>query len=225
METLRYPVNTIYPCVQGEGVQTGVAMVLLRLHGCGVGCPWCDTKETWYMNPTNERPTLQDAIGTNVFYAWADAGTIATTIKNEFPGPKWILLTGGEPAQYELKSLVDALHVEGYQVAIETSGTEIGHVNTGLDWVCVSPKIGMPGGKIFNPATLESADEIKFVVGRESDITQIDAVLAGVTLQPTTQILLQPISQSIKATQLCIETVQERGWRLSIQIHKYLDLP
>jgi 7-carboxy-7-deazaguanine synthase len=221
----QYPVNNIYPCVQGEGVQTGVAMVLLRLHGCGVGCPWCDTKETWDFVPEDEGTTLDEVLGTTTRYVWLDAETIASTIAERFAGPKWVLLTGGEPAQYHLVPLVEALHRRGYKVAIETSGTESGHFDAGLDWVCVSPKLNMPGGKAFRLDTLSSADEIKFVVGKPDDIAVLEDLLAQATLKPDAQILLQPVSQSPKATRLCIDTVQTRGWRLSIQIHKYLDLP
>src|SRR5215510_2463493 len=107
-EKVLYPVNDCYTCVQGEGVQTGVAMVLLRLHGCDVGCPWCDTAQTWRFEAENERPTIKDA-----------------------------------------------LDEKGYKVALETSGTEAGHLGARIDWICVSPKIDMPGGKTIKLEALE----------------------------------------------------------------------
>src|SRR5689334_15749490 len=128
----------------------------------------------------------------NACFVWLDAETIAETIAERFRGPKWILLTGGEPAQYPLAPLVEALHQRGYRVAIETSGTETGHFDAGLDWVCVSPKLNMPGGKVFNLATLENADEIKFVVGKADDIVILEDLLAQATLKENAQILLQP---------------------------------
>ncbi len=220
-----YPVNDCYTCVQGEGVQTGVAMVLLRLQGCAVGCPWCDTKETWDFDPAQQRPALPDVLGANPRYVYLSAPDIAVYVARHHPGPRWILLTGGEPAQYPLGELVDALHAKGYQIALETSGTEIGHLGAGIDWVCVSPKINMPGGRAIRPEALEIADEIKHVVGTQRDIDALDALLAHIQLKPSTQICLQPVSISPKATQLCIETVQQRGWRLSVQMHKYLNQP
>lgn len=222
MDSLTYPVNNIYTCVQGEGVQTGVAMVLLRLHGCAVGCPWCDTKETWEFGSQYEVTTLEKTLGATVQYGWFSAETITTYITTNHPGPKWVLLTGGEPAQFDLQPLVQQLQSVGYQVAIETSGTETGHLNAGIDWVCVSPKIEMPSGKQVLVDALASADELKHVVGRQRDIAQLDYLLTTFVHKPNLQICLQPISQSNKATKICIDTVQQRGWRLSVQMHKYI---
>lgn len=220
-----YPVNDCYTCIQGEGVQTGVAMVLLRLHGCDVGCAFCDTKETWLFDQLNERTQIADILGANSCYTYASAQQIADYIRANHPGPKWVLATGGEPAQYPLKALVEALHGFGYKVALETSGTETGHIGAGCDWVCVSPKINMPGGKTIKPEALEVADEIKHVVGIQRDIDTLDELLTQVNLKQNAQICLQPVSLSKKATELCIETVQRRGWRLSVQVHKYLNQP
>ena len=224
-EKVLYPINDCYTCVQGEGVQTGVAMVLLRLHGCDVGCPFCDTKHTWYFEKDNERPDIPNVLGENMRYAYIAPEEITQYIHENHPGPRWIMVTGGEPAQYPLKPLVDALHGQGYKVALETSGTEIGHLDAGVDWVCVSPKIGMPGGKTIRLETLEAADEIKHVVGKRADIEMLDDLLSRVHLKETAQVCLQPVSLSQNATQLCIKTVQARGWRLSIQVHKYLKQP
>lgn len=217
-----YPVNDLYTCVQGEGVQTGVAMVLLRLHGCAVGCPWCDTKETWEFEPQNQVDTLAAALGANPRYVYLSAAAIASHIQAEHSGPKWVLVTGGEPAQYNLRPLVGAIHQIGLKAAIETSGTEVGHVGAGFDWVCVSPKLNMPGGKAIQPGALAVADEVKHVVGRQKDIDELDALLTDVPLKPEVQICLQPVSTSEKATALCLEVVQQRGWRLSVQMHKYI---
>ncbi|MHB8748173.1 MAG: 7-carboxy-7-deazaguanine synthase QueE [Aggregatilineales bacterium] len=222
---VRYPVNDCYPAIQGEGAQTGVAMALLRLHGCAVGCPWCDTAETWAFDPLEEHATIEAALGANPRYAYADADTIAAYIHAHCPGPRWLLLTGGEPARYPLRPLVNALHGAGYKVALETSGTELGHIEAGCDWVCVSPKIDMPGGKKVLPEAVAVADEIKHVVGRPRDIEKLDELLEHVALKPNATICLQPVSQNQKATALCIETVIARGWRLSVQMHKYIGQP
>lgn len=217
-----YPVNDCYTCIQGEGVQTGVAMVLLRLQGCAVGCPWCDTKETWAFDQTQEVTTLDDALGGNTRYMVMGVESIVQHIVENHPGPKWVLVTGGEPAQYNLKPLVVALHQAGYKVALETSGTETGHIGAGFDWVCVSPKLNMPGGKVVKGEALASADEIKHVVGRQQDIDNLDRLLAAHPVSPEVQICLQPVSLSQKATDLCFAVVQARGWRLSLQTHKFI---
>jgi len=221
-ELTLYPINDCYTCIQGEGVQTGVAMVLLRLHGCAVGCPWCDTKETWTFEQQSETTALMDAIGANPKHTYMNATDIAHYIVTHHPGPKWILVTGGEPAQYDLKQLVTALHQHNYKVALETSGTETGHLGANLDWVCVSPKLDMPGGKMVQGNAFANAHEIKHVVGRQQDIDNLDDLLTQYPVPPKTVICLQPVSLSQKATDLCMEVVQQRGWRLSVQMHKYI---
>ena len=219
-----YYVNDLYATIQGEGVMTGVPMVLLRLHGCPVGCPFCDTKETWEVDPTQRALTLDEALGTNEKYAAASGIGIANRIESEFEDYLWVLLTGGEPARYDLEPLVTQLHRHGYKVALETSGTMIGHFGANVDHVCVSPKINMPGGLHVLPSVLASADEIKMVVGSQKHIDQLDTLLERVVLKSGATICLQPMSQSEKATELCIRTVQERGWRLSLQTHKYMNV-
>ncbi len=221
---MKYPVNDIYSCVQGEGVQTGVAMVLLRLHGCDVGCPWCDTKETWDLDSQNVKSSLTAVLGANPKYTYLSTTEIAGVIQAHHAGPKWVLVTGGEPAQYRLRPLVEAIQAAGRKAAIETSGTETGHVDAGFDWVCVSPKLNMPGGKTVLAEAVAVADEVKHVIGRQRDIDELDELLASVQLKESTQICLQPVSMSEKATALCLETVQKRGWRLSLQTHKYLGI-
>lgn len=219
----RFPINDIYPCIQGEGVQTGVPMVLVRFHGCPVACPFCDTKETWDIKPDMEEQAIHDALGTNEKFATLAPSELNKYITDQYPTFKWVLVTGGEPAQYRLAPMVAALHDGGRRVAIETSGTEIEHINAGFDWICVSPKLYMPGKRRVLPPAIATADEIKFVVGRERDLDILDQLLALTVQKATVQICLQPMSTDPKATALCIKTVQERGWRLSLQTHKFVD--
>lgn len=217
-----YRVNDIYTTIQGEGVLTGVPMILLRLHGCGVGCPWCDTKETWTVDTSQRWRNIEDALGANERWCDLSGSEIAAYIKENHPGPEWVLVTGGEPAEQDLETLTSALHDAGYKVALETSGTAIGHLKVSFDWVCVSPKINMPGGKAIIPAAVRVADEIKHVVGKQSDIDNLRKLIADCGVNGQTTICVQPVSKNEKATQLCIETVQKTGWRLSIQMHKYI---
>ena len=165
--------------------------------------------------------TLAEAQGANSRYVYLSATAVAEHIQAHHPGPRWVLVTGGEPAQYDLRPLVTAIHNIGLKAAIETSGTEVGHVGAGFDWVCVSPKLNMPGGKTVQPAALAVANEIKHVVGRQQDIDELDELLT-LALKPDVHICLQPVSISPKATALCLEVVQQRGWRLSVQMHKYI---
>lgn len=218
-----YKVNDCYGAIQGEGVNTGVPMVILRLHGCGVGCPWCDTKETWHIDEANKVATIDEALGANEKWSEVSAEDIASYIAGKFPHFLWVMVTGGEPADQDLAPLADALVNAGYKVALETSGTAQGHFGSALSWVCVSPKINMPGGKKIIPEVVRTADEIKHVVGKQADIDGLLHLIGECQVDPdVTVVCLQPVSQSAKATALCIEAVQQYGWRLSIQIHKLL---
>lgn len=214
------PVNNIYPCIQGEGCNTGLPMIMLRLQGCEVGCPFCDTKETWELRLDNSKDEIADILGPNVHYTWQTEDNIVMYIQDNYPDFTWILVSGGEPAQYDLTTLVSLLHDYGHKVAIETSGTE--EVRGNFDWVCVSPKIDMPGKKEVKVQPMLKADEVKMVIGKASDFEKLDILLREFMVKTDCQICLQPISQSPKATQLCIEECQKRGYRLSIQLHKYL---
>lgn len=221
---IEYYVNDIYPTIQGEGVQAGMPMVMLRLHGCGVGCPWCDTKETWDFNPDLRVSGLDEIQGKDGKHALADGADITSYIANNFPSFKWVLLSGGEPADYPLASLVQHLHKAGYKVSLETSGTADGFIGAGIDWVTVSPKFDMPGGKEVLPETFRHADEIKHVVGKPADVLKIESVLKRNHIEGVI-ICLQPVSQSKKATEICLDACMTRGWRLSLQMHKYIDVP
>jgi len=238
-------VNNIYPSIQGEGAMAGAAMVILRLQGCTVGCDFCDTKETWVADSAYQRPTMGEAVGTNPHWADVTPDELVTDILDRYPLYSWVLVTGGEPTeQGELGLLVSALHEAGYKVALETSGTALGHIpdgtgdrirryqleqdmamafNYAFDWITVSPKFDF---KPVLPEALALANEVKFVIGGEAGLGRVQEWLAANPLPPDCIVSLQPISQSARATRLCVQTIMDNPqWRLSIQIHKYLNLP
>lgn len=221
----KLPVNDLFYTIQGEGVLSGTPAVFLRLHGCNVGCPFCDTKETWTLDPAYEVETIEAACAEPYAYTWQSVGEIADHISENWSHAGWVVVTGGEPSLYPLADLVGRLHTIKMKVSIETSGTADGHVGAGFDWVTVSPKIDMPGKLPILAAAIAEADEIKHVVGRQVDIEQLDRLLAEFETKPSAVICLQPMSLSQRATELAIETVKARGWRLSVQTHKYLDIP
>ena len=220
---MNYSIADCYAAIQGEGVQTGVPMVILRTQGCQVLCPFCDTRPTWALDPAHLVPTLDTALGDGPQFTQKSASEIAYYISTNFPRIKWVLLTGGEPAEQDLEGLLHALHDIGKKVALETSGTALGHVGVQFDWVCVSPKIGMPGGKVVLPAAVRMADEIKFVVGKEADLAKLAAFREQFPLKTDCVICLQPMSGSEKATALCVKTAQEQNLRVSIQVHKTIN--
>jgi len=191
-------------------------MVLLRLQGCNLRCSWCDTKETW-VTQDEFCVGLERISEQKRFWAFASASEINSFIRKNFTGPRWVLITGGEPALQELRSLVVALHDDGYKVALETNGTV--NIDAPFDWICLSPK---PDSDIMLDV-IEIADEIKMVVKDKSDIERLDDLLDGIEYDG--EICLQPQSLDKGATELCIKTVAKRGWRLSVQVHKLLNLP
>jgi 7-carboxy-7-deazaguanine synthase len=222
---MHYPINEIFQTIQGEGIFTGLPAIFVRLQGCPVGCPWCDTRHTWIVDPAREVGVQAVLDCSNESDGWSKMNTeqILASFQQLGYQARHVVITGGEPCLYDLQGLSTALIEAGYQVQIETSGTsEIQtHANT---WVTVSPKIGMKGGLPVLVSALERANEIKHPVATERHIEELDALLATATLRPDVVIALQPISQKPRATQLAMATCIARNWRLSIQTHKYLDI-
>ena len=187
--------------LQGEGVHTGKAAYFIRLGGCDVGCVWCDVKESW---DASAHPIMQtdELVG----IAAANPGRIA-------------VITGGEPAMHNLEDICAALHAKGFQVHIETSGA---HPLSGeLDWVTLSPK------KFKAPldVCMVRADELKVVVFNKSDFEWAEQHAAKVT--GTCKLFLQPEwSKREMITPLIIDYIRQHPqWQLSLQTHKYINIP
>ncbi|WP_323902712.1 7-carboxy-7-deazaguanine synthase QueE [Aeromonas hydrophila] len=222
---MHYPINEIFQTIQGEGVFTGLPAIFVRLQGCPVGCPWCDTRHTWGVDPAREVGVQAVLDCSNESDGWSKMSTeqILASFQQLGYQARHVVITGGEPCLYDLQDLSAALIEAGYQVQIETSGTsEIQtHEQT---WVTVSPKINMKGGLPVLVSALERANEIKHPVATERHVEELDALLATARLRENVVIALQPISQKPRATQLAMATCIARNWRLSIQTHKYLDI-
>ncbi|MFM5736183.1 7-carboxy-7-deazaguanine synthase QueE [Aeromonas hydrophila] len=222
---MHYPINEIFQTIQGEGVFTGLPAIFVRLQGCPVGCPWCDTRHTWVVDPAREVGVQAVLDCSNESDGWSKMSTeqILASFQQLGYQARHVVITGGEPCLYDLQDLSAALIEAGYQVQIETSGTSeiLTHEQT---WVTVSPKINMKGGLPVLVSALERANEIKHPVATERHVEELDALLATARLRENVVIALQPISQKPRATQLAMATCIARNWRLSIQTHKYLDI-
>lgn len=216
-------INEVFETIQGEGVFTGVAAIFVRLQGCPVGCPWCDTQHTWekesslevapelMIAKTGDAPSWSAMSETDVLAMFAEQGYTA----------RHVVITGGEPCMYDLRPLTALLHQEGFQTQIETSGTFA--VNCSDEtWVTVSPKLDMPGGYEVRCDAMARANEIKHPIAMQKHIDALDSLLERCPVAPGTTICLQPISQRPRATELAIHTCRQRNWRLSVQLHKYL---
>jgi len=223
--TQNYKVNELFQTIQGEGVYTGVPAIFVRLQGCDVGCAWCDTKHTWNIDPAKQSELMLLTDKSTESDRWADvsAKEIVDEIKRLGYSANLIVITGGEPCMFDLRELTQVLHEFGFQIQLETSGTYPVLVDD-QTWVTLSPKINMRGKKEVLKTALVRANEIKHPVGTEKDIEQLDALLQQLKSVNDKTICLQPISQKPKATALCMKTCIERNWRLSIQMHKYLDI-
>lgn len=222
---MQYPINEIFQTLQGEGYFTGVPAIFIRLQGCPVGCPWCDTQHTWEKHAEREITLSGVMAKTQESDEWgaASAQALLAAIQQADYKARHVVITGGEPCIHDLVPLTALLIANGFFCQIETSGThEVRcHDNT---WVTVSPKVNMRGGYDVLNTALVRADEIKHPVARERDIEALDALLVTLNDDKARVIALQPISQKDEATRLCIETCIARNWRLSMQTHKYLNI-
>lgn len=220
-----YPINEMFQTLQGEGFYTGAPAIFIRLQGCPVGCSWCDTKHTWEKYADKQQPLADIVHKSAESEAWADASAeqLLAVMAEQGWTAKHIVITGGEPALYDLTSLTEQFEQNGFQCQIETSGTHPIRCSAAT-WVTVSPKVNMRGGYDVLNSALHRANEVKHPVGRQRDIDALDLLLSQVP--PSTQriIALQPISCKKAATELCIATCIARNWRFSMQTHKYLNI-
>ncbi len=220
-----YKINEFFETIQGEGQYTGTAAIFIRLQGCPVGCSWCDTKHTWNVDGDKEI-TLKNVIEKNSeTEEWADANSeqLLSFIQSQGYRAKHVVITGGEPAMYDLVPLCDLLHKNGYSTQIETSGTFELKVPD-LTWVTVSPKINMAGGYEVLANCMARANEIKHPIAREKHVEELEHLIAKAPIADNALIYLQPISQKASATKLAIETCKDKNWRLSVQVHKYIGI-
>jgi len=195
------PVMEQFYTIQGEGFNTGRAAYFIRLGGCDVGCVWCDVKESW---DADAHPR----------YAIADLVASAS----EYPGRN-VVITGGEPLMHDCLPLTKALQEAGFKTWIETSGAH--PLSGNWDWICVSPK----KFKAPLPEVLAHADELKIIVFNDSDFKWAEEHAALVP--STTRLYLQPEwSRAARMTPALIEYVKANPrWQVSLQTHKYLDIP
>lgn len=195
------PLMESFYTLQGEGVYSGIPSYFIRLAGCDVGCVWCDVKESW---DAQNHPVV--AVNDIVAEAKKSGARIA-------------VITGGEPAMYDLTELTTALKQAGLRTHIETSAAY--PIRGDFDWVCISPK------KFKFPLNTElpKAHELKVIVFNKSDFEWASSFEKEVS--ENCQLLLQP--EWDKRQKLMTEIVdyllQNPKWRLSLQTHKFIGIP
>ncbi len=217
-----YPVNEVFESIQGEATFTGTPSIFVRLQGCNVGCPWCDTKHTWSRDEKSGQviavEDMLGKVGDSPAFALMTPGELLQVIKERFTAHH-VVITGGEPCLHDQTMLTRGVIGMGKTVQIETSGSVsiMAHPEA---WITVSPKFFIPGCEQPRADALLRADEIKMPVGKPGDVQMLLDLVKGAKLAKP--IWLQPISQSPKATALCIEAATKHGFNVSFQVHKLI---
>jgi len=195
------PVMEHFYTLQGEGYHQGKAAYFIRLGGCDVGCIWCDVKESW---DADKHPKY-------------DIATLITYIKQT--PTTLVVITGGEPLMHNLDALTKALQTEGLQTNIETSGSH--SLSGSWNWICLSPK----KFKMPLPEVVSFAHELKVVVFNTSDFEWAETYATQVS--PDCKLFLQPEwDKAAVVTPLIIDYIKAHPkWELSLQLHKYINVP
>jgi organic radical activating enzyme len=200
------PVMEHFYTIQGEGFHQGKAAYFIRLGGCDVGCVWCEVKESW---DASKHPgfTIDEIVEMAVSGCPENKEDII------------VVITGGEPLMHSLDKLTAALKLRGFKTNIETSGAHplSGH----WDWICLSPK----KFKAPLPGLITAANELKVVVYNKSDFAWAEKYAALVN--PDCLLYLQPEwSKAAEMTPLMVDYIKQNPrWRISLQIHKYMNVP
>ncbi len=195
------PLMEAFYTIQGEGFHAGRAAFFIRTAGCDVGCVWCDVKESWDKDAHPNTPI----------------NNIINQVKSS--GTDFVVITGGEPAMYDLQPLTSALKEVGMEIAIETSGAY--PLSGQLDWVCLSPK----KFKFPLEENYRQADELKMIIFNTSDFKWAEELMMKV--KPSCKLYLQTEwDKSNKMLPLIIDYVKNHNeWKISTQTHKYLNIP
>ena len=194
------PIMEAFYTIQGEGYHKGTAAFFIRVGGCDVGCHWCDVKESWDANL--HPPTKIDSIV-------SQARSYSDTI----------VVTGGEPLMWDMNPLTNLLRKNNLSTHIETSGAY--NLTGDWDWICLSPK----KRKLPLQPIYAKANELKIIVFNKSDFKFAEDQAKKVSSNCI--LYLQPEwSMSEKVTPLIVDYVMKHPkWRISLQTHKYLNIP
>ncbi|MES2932893.1 MAG: 7-carboxy-7-deazaguanine synthase [Pseudomonadota bacterium] len=211
---MSYSIKEIFYTLQGEGAHAGRPAVFCRFAGCNLWsgresdratavCQFCDTD---FVGTDGERGGK-----------FSDSNSLADTINSlwpsSYPASKYVVFTGGEPLLQLDAALIDSMHCAGFEIAIETNGTIL--VPTGVDWICVSPKVG-------STLVVQKGNELKVV------IPQANQSLVAYESLEFDNFFVQPMDGPAleRNTQLAIDTCKNNPkWKLSLQTHKMLQIP
>ena len=197
---LLLPVMEEFYTIQGEGFHKGTAAYFIRVGGCDVGCHWCDVKESWVaeLHPA----TAADQI-----------------VENAAKYSNTIVVTGGEPLMWNMDTLTSKLKEKGLQIHIETSGA---YELTGTwDWICLSPKkMKLPTAEIYS-----KAHELKVIVYNKDDFKFAEEQAANVNAQCILYLQPEWSKREKMMPQIVDYVMANPKWKVSLQTHKYLNIP
>ena len=194
------PLMEEFYTIQGEGFHSGKAAYFIRIGGCDVGCHWCDVKESW--NADLHPPTLTNNI-----------------IENAEKYANTVVVTGGEPSMWNLDFITESLKKVNIKTHIETSGAY--NLSGKWDWICLSPKkTKLPLASIY-----PKANELKIIVVSKNDFKFAEEQASKVS--DTCELFLQPEwSKREVMIPLIVDFVMKNPqWKISLQTHKYLNIP
>ncbi|MBK6952170.1 MAG: 7-carboxy-7-deazaguanine synthase QueE [Crocinitomicaceae bacterium] len=195
------PLMEEFYSLQGEGFYAGRPAYFIRLAGCDVGCHWCDVKESWDANKHSKVLVSE---------------LVQRVLKS---GTGLVVITGGEPAMYDLTLLTESLRSAGTEIAIETSGAYSlkGH----FDWVCLSPKkFKMPLEENY-----KKAHELKMIIFNKHDLVWAEELKQKIN--SSSKRYLQPEwDKRDEVLPIMLDYVKKNTeWTISLQTHKYLNIP
>jgi len=195
------PLMEAFHSIQGEGFFSGKSSYFLRIGGCDVGCHWCDVKESWDPN----------------LHPLTEVDKIVEDIKKY--SVKIVVITGGEPLMWNLEYLCKKLRNLDLKIHLETSGAY--NLSGEFDWICLSPKKNL---KPLNEVQL-IADELKVIVSNKNDIKW--AIDQSNKVNSDCKLYLQPewSKKEIILPKIIDFVSKNQNWRISLQTHKYMNLP
>lgn len=197
---LMLPLMEEFYTIQGEGFHSGKAAYFIRVGGCDVGCHWCDVKESWDVS----------------LHPATETGKI---VQNAIKYSDTVVVTGGEPLQWNMDYLTSELHKNKLKIHIETSGSN--SLSGQWDWICLSPKkTKLPVSEIY-----QKANELKMIIRSKQDFVFAEEQAALV--KTDCQLFLQP-EWSVREKMIPLITdyvMNNPKWKVSIQTHKYMNIP
>ena len=194
------PLMEEFYTIQGEGYHKGTAAYFIRVGGCDVGCHWCDVKESW--NPESHPPTAIKAIAQNA---------------NKYS--KTIVITGGEPLTWDMGPLTSLLKQMGMNTHIETSGAY--PLSGSWDWICLSPKkMKLPTQQVY-----QAAHELKVIIYNKNDFEFAEKQAERVGEDCILYLQPEWSKRETMIPQIVDYVMANPKWMVSLQTHKYLNIP